>query len=347
MKKISDKNQKVREIMKIGYLGTGAWGTALAVTLIDNGHEVIAWDRDLELLNLLEKNHRHPHLLDFVVSDKIKYVKTIEEVLTSDIDVIIESVTSSGIRPVFKQIKEIRKNNLVPIIITSKGIEQKTQMLFPEIAEEIFGKENNNLIGCVSGPSYADEVIKKMPTTVIGASTDPDLIQFISKIFNGEYFHVYPNDDILGVAFGGAMKNVITIACAISDGLGFGVNTKAALMTLGLDEMKRLCGAKGCNPETLNGLAGLGDLFLTCTSTLSRNYRFGRLIAKGLDIDEAKREIDMAVEGLYSCISAYELAKKNKIITPIIETVNAILYDKSLPEKAIRVLFKKIITEEG
>ena len=189
-------------------------------------------------------------------------------------------------------------------------------------------------------------MIKKLPTSVVCSSYSEETMLFISKLFNGPHFRVYTNHDIAGVCFGGAMKNIIAIACAISDGLGFGDNTKAALMTRGLHEMKKLCLTKGGKPETLNGLSGMGDLCVTCLSTFSRNYRFGRFIAEGLTMKEAKSKVGMVVEGVYSCISALQLARKYNIAVPITEAVHAVLYENLSARNVGMLLMQRKVKEE-
>jgi glycerol-3-phosphate dehydrogenase (NAD(P)+) len=329
---------------KVAYLGAGTWGSALACLLAENGHDVKVWDRDLDLIKILDEKRKHPKLKDFEISKDIKYLSSLEDVL-EDCDVIVESVTSSGIRPVFQKIKEIKKD-LCPVIITSKGLEQKTGLLFPEIFLDIFSEEEKEKVGCISGPSHAEEVIKKLPTSVVCSAYNKKLMHDIALLFNSENFRVYPNADILGVSFGGALKNIIAIACGISDGLSFGDNTKAALMTRGLHEMRKLSPSKGCNPQTLNGLSGLGDLCVTCLSSLSRNYRFGRLIAEGFSLEDAKIKIGMVVEGAYTCVSARELGMKYDVALPITEAIYRILYEGLSPHEAVKALFQRAIKEE-
>ncbi len=330
--------------MKIGYLGAGTWGTALASVLANNGHSVIVWDRNPNHVKKLKVTRRHPKLEDFVIPEAILYTEDLLDAI-KDVDVIVESVTSLGIRSVFTKIKKLKKINC-PIVLTSKGLEIDTNLLFPEILKEIFGEENSKYIGCLSGPSHAEEVIKNLPTSVVCSSYSEDTMLLISQLFNSCYFRVYPNSDILGISFGGAMKNIIAIACAISDGLGFGDNTKAALMTRGLHEMKKLCPTKGGKPETLNGLSGMGDLCVTCLSRFSRNYRFGRLIAEGYNIKEAKGKIGMVVEGVYSCVSALQLARKYNIAVPITEAVHAVLYENLSAKNVVKLLMQRKIKEE-
>jgi glycerol-3-phosphate dehydrogenase (NAD(P)+) len=189
-------------------------------------------------------------------------------------------------------------------------------------------------------------VIEKLPTSVVAASYDAQLMHKIVDLFTTPFFRVYPNADIHGVAFGGAVKNIIAIASGISDGLGFGDNTKAALLTRGLHEIRKLAATKGCKSETLNGLSGMGDLCVTCLSTLSRNYRFGQLIAQGLNATTAQEKIGMVVEGAYTCVSALQLAKKHQISVPITEAICAILYEGLDPKQAVRALLQRAIKEE-
>ena len=328
----------------IAYLGAGTWGSALATLLSGNGHKVTVWDRNKDLIDRLNETRKHPKLPGFTLPKNICFVKEIKTAV-QDANLIVESVTSSGIRPVFSEVLFHRKE-LCPIVITSKGIEQNTCLLFPEIAEEIFGEKNRHFIGCLSGPSHAEEVINNLPTSIVGAAFDEKVMMQIVEAFNSPTFRVYPNSDVMGVCFGGAMKNIIAIACGISDGLHFGDNTKAALMTRGLHEIRKLSAIKGARAETLNGLSGLGDLFVTCSSTLSRNYRFGRLIAEGYSVEKAKEEIGMVVEGAYTCVSALDLANKHGIPVPITEATYGVLFENLAPKKAVKALLQRSIKEE-
>jgi glycerol-3-phosphate dehydrogenase (NAD(P)+) len=330
--------------MRIGYLGAGTWGVSLASLLTSNGHKVKLWDRNEAHLKMLDEKRVHPKLTGHVLPADLKIVFDIADVF-KDVDIIVESVTSNGIRFVLEQMV-VLKPVLCPFVITSKGLEQKTGLLFPEIAKEIFTDKNKHLIGCISGPSHAEEVVKKLPTALVCSAYDKHMMTLLKEIFNNEYFRVYPNADINGVSFGAAMKNIIAIACGISDGLGYGDNTKAALMTRGLHEIMKLCVVKKCEPLTLMGLSGLGDLCVTCLSTLSRNYRFGNLIAKGYEAKKAQEEIGMVVEGVYSCVATVQLAHKFSVPTPISEAVYEILFNNLSPQKAVKNLLARAIKEE-
>lgn len=330
--------------MKIAYLGAGTWGVCLATLLASKGHDVILWTASPEFADYLQKNRAHPKLPDLRIHDQILVTHRMEEALNGA-ELIIESVTSKGIRPVFEQAHSLGGVRC-PVVVTSKGIEQKTGLLLPEVIEEVLGPSSRSLIGCLSGPSHAEELIQRLPSSVVSSSYDPELMVTISEVFNTPYFRVYPNADLNGVAFGGAMKNIIAIACGISDGLGFGDNTKAALMTRGLHEIRKLSLLKGAKPETMNGLAGLGDLCVTCLSKHSRNYRFGHLIAQGKDPASAKAEVQMVVEGVYTSLSAYELGKKWDIPLPITEAIHSIIYQGLEPREAVKALLQRSIKEE-
>ncbi|MBS0629609.1 MAG: NAD(P)-dependent glycerol-3-phosphate dehydrogenase [Verrucomicrobia bacterium] len=328
--------------MKIGYLGSGTWGFALAALLADNGHEVWLWSSKPDFVELLKQTRQHPKLPKCTLSDRLHFTADMGEALNGA-EYVVESVTSTGFRPVLEKVVALG-NIDCPLIVTSKGIEQNTGLLLPEVALEVLGKQKR--VGCLSGPSHAEEVIKNLPTSVVSSSYDKELMFEIRDLFTSLYFRVYPNADINGVSFGGAVKNIIAIACGISDGLGFGDNTKAALMTRGLHEIRKLSVAKGCLPETLNGLAGMGDLCVTCLSTLSRNYMFGRHLASGMTPQEAKNKIGMVVEGIYTSVSALQLGKKFDIQVPITQAIYSIIYEALSPLDAVKSLLQRAIKEE-
>jgi glycerol-3-phosphate dehydrogenase (NAD(P)+) len=330
--------------MRIGYLGAGSWGFALAGLLAAKGNRVVLWTGNSEFAKILNQKKEHPKLPHYKAGDNLRVTSNLAEALEGA-ELIVESVTAMGIRPVFEQVLSICPIDC-PIVITSKGIEQNSGLLLPEVVLEVLGEEAKNKIGCLSGPSHAEEVVQKLPTSVVSASYEPELRQRIAEMFSTPFFRVYPNADLNGVAFGGAMKNIIAIACGISDGLGFGDNTKAALMTRGLHEIRKLSVVKGCKPETLNGLSGMGDLCVTCLSKLSRNYSFGRLIAEGLDPQSAKEKIGMAVEGAYTCVSARQLGRKTGVPLPITEAVYSIIYEGLDPQQAVYALLQRAIKEE-
>lgn len=330
--------------MKIAYLGAGTWGFCLASLLASKGNEVRLWTANPEFAKLLARTREHPKLPRHKAHERVHFTHDLGYAIEG-CDWLVESVTSKGIRPVFEQVLAAGNVNC-PIVITSKGIEQNSGLLLTEVVSEVLGESLRGNIACLSGPSHAEEVIQHLPTSVVAAAYDATLAFSICELFSTPYFRVYPNTDLIGVAFGGALKNIIAIACGIADGLGFGDNTKAALMTRGLHEIRKLSITKGCRSETLNGLAGMGDLCVTCLSKLSRNYMFGRLIAEGLHPDAAREKIGMVVEGAYTCVSALQLASRYQVDVPITQAVYSILYEGMNPRDAVKALLQRAIKEE-
>jgi glycerol-3-phosphate dehydrogenase (NAD(P)+) len=330
--------------MKIAYLGAGTWGFCLASLLASKGHDVLLWTAHAEKAKELARTREHPKLPRFKANERVVFTSDLKEAITGA-DFLVESVTATGVRPVFEQVLALGGVDC-PLILTSKGIEQNSGLLLPEVILQVMGEDARAQIGCITGPSHAEEVISNLPTSVVCSAYNSDLMLNIGELFSTPYFRIYPNSDINGVCFGGAMKNIIAIACGISDGLGFGDNTKAALMTRGLHEIRKLSVTKGSRPETLNGLSGMGDLCVTCLSKLSRNYMFGRLIAEGLSPQTAKDKIGMVVEGMYTCVSALQLGNKAHISVPITQGVYSILYEGLDPRSAVKSLLQRAIKEE-
>ena len=330
--------------MKICYLGLGSFGFCLASLLSQKGYQVTSWTTKEKLAKDLNQLKEHPFLPGCRPYGKMKFTTNLEEALDGA-DMIVESVTSAGIRPVFAQVLSV-KTPTCPIIITSKGIEQDSGLILPEVVIQVLGEAVRPLVGLLSGPSFATEVIKGLPTSVVGSAFDSDVTMLLAETFNTPSFRVYPNNDIVGVAFGGALKNIIAIACGISDGLGMGSSAKAALMTRGLHEIRKLAVACGAKSETIHGLAGMGDLCLTCSSSMSRNYRFGFLLAEGLTPDDAKEKIQMVVEGAYTCKSTLQLGKLLDVSLPITKVVQKIIYEGMKPKDAVYYLMQREIKEE-
>ena len=330
--------------MKIAYFGSGTWGFSLASLLASKGNEVTLWGRDPALIKTLQKTREHPKLPGFPAAPTLQFTTDFSEAI-SHADIFVESVTTQGIRPICEKLVSLNTPP-TPFILTSKGIEQNTCLLLPEVVLHVMGLESKPFIGALSGPSHAEEVVQKLPTSIVATAYDPHLISKIHGWFSAPFFRIYPNADINGVTLGGAMKNIIAIACGISDGLGFGDNTKAALMTRGLHEIKKLSVVKNAKPETLNGLSGLGDLCVTCLSNHSRNSRFGRLIGQGLSFKEAEKKTGMVVEGAYTCAAAMQLAEETHIEVPITKAVYDILYNNVNPSDAVKQLLQRAIKEE-
>ncbi len=330
--------------MKIGCLGAGSWGFCLASLLASNGHQLISWTTQPALAKSLNENKEHPHLKGHFSRNNMRFTTDLEEALTG-IDMLVESVTSAGLRPVFEKLNHI-KSLRCPIVISSKGIEQNSGLILPDVVIQILGEDVREYVGVLSGPSFAQEVVKGLPTSVVGSAYNIDVMKLICETFTNKTFRVYPNNDIRGVSYGGALKNIVAIACGISDGLSLGFSSKAALMTRGLHEIRKLATEQGCKAETLNGLSGMGDLCLTCSSSMSRNFRFGYLVAQGLSPQEAAKEIDMVVEGVYTCVSTLQLSKELDVDMPITEIIYKIVYENIKPLDAVHMLMNRTIKEE-
>jgi len=330
--------------MKIACLGTGSWGFCLASLLATKGFQTISWTTQEVLAKKLTQKREHPLFPGLHAHANMRFTTDMAEAL-DQAEFIVESVTSAGIRPVFAQLALLGCPQC-PIVLTSKGIEQNTGLILPDVVIEVLGSAYKPFIGCISGPSFAQEVVKGLPTSVVASAYDSDVMMSICETFMTPAFRVYPNADIRGVAFGGALKNIIAIACGISDGLALGCSSRAALMTRGLHEVRKLAVAFGCAADTLNGLSGMGDFVLTCNSIISRNFRFGHLLAQGMSPQEAQEKIGMVVEGAYTCVSALQLSKQYDLPMPISETVFKIVYEGMKPMDAVRALMQRTIKEE-
>jgi glycerol-3-phosphate dehydrogenase (NAD(P)+) len=330
--------------MKIGVLGLGTWGFCLARHLAINGHTVIGWTKEAAVLAALRRGDDHPTLHRSCRGMSLQLTDSLQEAITG-VDMIVESVTTGGLREV---LQKVSSHTLLktPLVLTSKGIEQVSFLTPPEVAYDIFDTSVHEHIAMLSGPSFALEVAGHLPTAVVCGCKNAATCDRIVEAFTGSTFRVYPNSDILGVAIGGAMKNVIAIACGIAEGLGLGTGARASVVTRGLHEIVKLATALGCQPSTLYGLSGLGDLYLTCSSSMSRNFRFGQLISSGLKKDDAVKNIGMVVEGAYTCHAAKKLAQKMHVQMPINSAICDIL-DGSMPvAAAAENLMQRAVKEE-
>ncbi len=316
---------------RVSVIGAGSWGTALAVLLAHNGHEVTIWSHDpYEIEMLSTKREQADKLPGVKLPENVKVSSDMEESLKG-MDVVVMAVPSPVVRSVAKQMAPSIADGQI-IVNVAKGIEDETYMTLTDIIEE----EIPNAEVCVlSGPSHAEEVGRGIPTTVVVGSKKKEVAELLQDVFMNEVFRVYTNPDIIGIELGGALKNVIALAAGTTDGLGFGDNTKAALMTRGIAELTRLGVALGGKPETFSGLTGIGDLIVTCTSVHSRNRKAGYLIGQGMTADEAMKEVKMVVEGVYSAKAALGLAKKYGVSVPIVEAVNKVLFENADPREEV------------
>ena len=321
---------------KISVIGSGGWGIALTILLYKNGHDLTIWSFDKreaeELKTTRENKTKLPNIL---LPEDIKVTDNLKEAVDNK-DVLILAVPSKAIRSVSKSLKDIIKDNQI-IVNVAKGLEEDTLKTMTDIIEEeLKGKKPQ--VAVLSGPSHAEEVGKGIPTTCVVSAHNKELTLYLQNIFMNPSFRVYTSPDMLGIEIGGALKNVIALAAGIADGLNYGDNTKAALITRGIKEIASLGVAMGGEQSTFYGLTGLGDLIVTCASMHSRNRRAGILLGQGKTLDEAIKEVNMVVEGVYSAKSALMAAKKYNVEIPIIEQVNAVLFENKNAAEAVNEL---------
>ena len=298
---------------KITVFGMGSFGTALANVLAENGHTVLMWGKNEDSVKELNDHHQNKrYLKDVVLDSRIKATSDIKEAANFT-DIYLMALPTKAMREVTSEIDNLIDTKKT-FIHVAKGIENDTFKRVSEMIEDSISEEHNGGIGVLSGPSHAEEVVIKQPTTVAASSKDEKVSKLIQDLFMNDYLRVYTNNDLVGVELGGALKNIIAVASGIVAGMGYGDNAKAALMTRGLAEISRLGEKLGADPMTFLGLGGIGDLIVTCTSTHSRNYTLGFKLGQGQTMDEALNEMNMVVEGIYTTNSVYHLAKQQMLI---------------------------------
>ncbi|PHA03618.1 NAD(P)H-dependent glycerol-3-phosphate dehydrogenase [Bacillus pseudomycoides] len=316
---------------KITVVGAGSWGTALAMVLADNGHDVRLWGNRMELMNEINEKHENSRYLPGItLPANIVAYSSLEEALAG-VDTVLLVVPTKAYREVLGDMKELVSQPMT-WIHASKGIEPGTSKRISEVIEEEIPAHLIRDVVVLSGPSHAEEVGLRQATTVTSAAKRMEAAEEVQDLFMNSYFRVYTNPDIVGVELGGALKNIIALAAGITDGLGLGDNAKAALMTRGLTEIARLGRKMGGNPLTFAGLTGMGDLIVTCTSVHSRNWRAGNLLGKGCSLNEVLDNMGMVVEGVRTTKAAHEMAKKMNVEMPI----TAALYDVLFNEKSVK-----------
>lgn len=318
----------------IGIVGAGSWGTALAVLLANNGHDVTVWSyNSSEILELSHSFENKRKLPGVIIPSSVRFTDDVAFAVKNK-DVVITAVPSIHIKNTAKLVAPYVSEEQV-IVNASKGIDSKTLMT---ISEQIQTEIPNVQVAVLSGPSHAEEVGKGLPTTCVIGSNSESVAKNLQGIFMSDVFRVYTSTDIVGIEVGASLKNVIALAAGIADGLGYGDNTKAALITRGIAEITRLGVKMGGKPETFAGLAGIGDLIVTCASQHSRNRRTGVLIGQGYSAEDAMKEVNMVVEGVYSARAALALAKKHNESMPIVEQINEVLFNNKNPEVAVKEL---------
>jgi len=320
---------------KIAVLGGGSWGTALATQVARAGHDVVLWDMNPEHVKSMQQTHcNQQYLPDIPLPESLKFSDQLEHTIRENNTLLI-AIPSHAVRGFLKKAKQwIREDH--HIVWATKGLEEGSAKPVHLVVEEEL--PNCKYTAVVSGPTFAGEVAKNLPTAVTVAASSHEIAKEVASFLHYGNFRVYTSEDMIGVELGGSLKNVLAIAAGIADGLGFGSNTRAALITRGLNEMMKLGLAMGAQAETFMGLAGMGDLVLTCTDNQSRNRRMGLALAEGLSIEQAREKIGQAVEGVKTTKEAWLLSQKYKVEMPIIEQAYKVLYENKAPKDAVQDL---------
>ena len=322
----------------IGVLGAGTWGMALARMLSNQGHAVTVWSAVEREIDEFSVTRRHPNLPGMIIPDEIVFTKRMEQVCT-DQQILLFAVPSVFVRATARAAAPYVKDGQI-IVDVAKGIEADTLFTMTQIIESEIRNPKVPLVA-LSGPTHAEEVAKDLPTTIVSACTDLAAAETVQAVFSNTCLRVYTNEDVLGVELCGAMKNVIALASGVAAGLGYGDNTKAALITRGIAEITRLGVAMGCNVMTFAGLAGIGDLIVTATSIHSRNNRCGMLMGQGISPEEATKQVGMVVEGLNALPAAMKLKEKYGVEMPIVEAVDALVSGKISPADTVSRLMNR------
>lgn len=322
---------------KVTVFGTGSFGTALANVLAENGHQVLMWGKNEQTINEINSQHiNSKYLKNAQLNDSIVATLDINSAVSFS-EVYLMALPTKAMREVAKSIDSLLTSKKT-FIHVAKGIENETYKRVSEMLEDSISPEHNAGIGVLSGPSHAEEVVIKQPTTVAASSKTPEVSKLTQDLFMNDYLRVYTNDDLVGVELGGALKNIIAVASGVISGMGFGDNAKAALMTRGLAEISRLGEKLGADPITFLGLGGIGDLIVTCTSTHSRNYTLGYKLGEGKSLDRALDEMNMVVEGIYTTKSVYHLAKEVDVDMPITAALYSVLFENIPVDESVKDL---------
>lgn len=330
---------------QIAVIGAGSWGSALSIVLCDNHHDVVIWGRDEKQVDEINKLHTNQKYLPGIKLPSILRASTSMKDTIADAEAILLVVPTKAIRDVLGEMRG-HLSSAVTFIHASKGIEPDSLKRISEMIEEEIPNELRKSVVVLSGPSHAEEVSLRQPTTVTSSSLQMDEAKYVQDLFMNKQFRVYTNPDLIGVEIGGALKNIIALGAGLTSGLGFGDNAKAALMTRGLAEIARLGIKLGANPLTFAGLSGLGDLIVTCTSVHSRNWRAGNMLGKGMSLDEVLSNMGMAVEGVRTTKAAFQLAKQEGVEMPITSVLYDVLFNNKKPEVAVDELMGRVKKHE-
>ena len=327
--------------MKIAVLGAGSWGTALGQVLSENRHDVLLWHLEQDFVDNINRTHVHPFLPGVSLRKTLQFTASLDDIYDYG-EIMVSAVPSQVVR---NALSSFPNNWRKPVVSVSKGIENKTGMRMSEVISETLNIDVEDII-ILSGPSHAEEVSRKYPTTVVAACADIIHARKIQKIFSNQYFRVYSGNDVVGVEIGGSAKNVIALAAGISHGLGYGDNTMAALVTRGLEEIIRLGIAFGAQRSTFSGLSGMGDLVVTAFSKHSRNRQVGNRIGKGESLTKILSSMEMVAEGVETARSIHDLTKKHKIDMPICGQIYRVLFEDVSPREAILELMGRELVDE-
>ena len=322
--------------MKITVLGSGGWGTALALLLTDNGHDVTLWSHSAQRSALLERTRENPRLPGVPLPEALHLSAGLDSLGESG--VVVMATPSFAVRETARMAAPLLREDAV-VVSAAKGVERDTALCMTQVIEEELGGKGR--VAALSGPSHAEEVGRRAPTGCVAASRDMAAAELVQDVFMSPRFRVYTNSDVLGVELGAALKNVLALCCGVSDGMGLGDNTKALLMTRGMTEMARLGVALGGRKETFAGLSGMGDLIVTCTSMHSRNRRCGILVGQGKSVEEAMKEVGATVEGYYAALSAHQIAEKAGVEMPICECAYRVLYEGQSVREVVGALMSR------
>jgi glycerol-3-phosphate dehydrogenase (NAD(P)+) len=351
LRSLADKENKgdvlsmLEDRQTITVLGAGSWGTALAMVLADNNHDIRLWGHKQNQIDEINQYHTNQkYLPDVKLPAGIKGYYALDKAL-DHVETVILAVPTKAIREVIATMKAILKKPIM-IVHVSKGIEPDSLMRISEMIEEEMPSDLLQDVVVLSGPSHAEEVSLRHPTTVTVSAKNMEAAEHIQDLFINHNFRVYTNPDLVGVEIGGALKNIIALAAGITDGLGYGDNAKAALITRGLAEIARLGTAMGANPLTFSGLTGIGDLIVTCTSVHSRNWRAGNMLGKGQNLDEVLENMGMVVEGVRTTKAAHQLARKFEVSMPITEALYGVLFEGKDVKDSVDLLMSRVRTNE-
>ena len=322
--------------MKITVLGSGGWGTALALLLTDNGHDVTLWSHSARRSALLEQARENPRLPGVPLPEALHLSAALDSLRESG--AVVMATPSFAVRETARMAAPLLREDAV-VVSAAKGVERDTALCMTQVIEEELGGKGR--VAALSGPSHAEEVGRRAPTGCVAASRDMAAAELVQDVFMSPRFRVYTNSDVLGVELGAALKNVLALCCGVSDGMGLGDNTKALLMTRGMTEMARLGVALGGRKETFAGLSGMGDLIVTCTSMHSRNRRCGILVGQGKSVEEAMKEVGATVEGYYAALSAHQLAERAGVEMPICECAYRVLYEGQSVREVVGALMSR------